>query len=336
MKKSLVAALGAVLLSFGHAAAQPVVIKMATVVPEGSTWHQALREMAEEWKTLSGGRVEVRLYPGSVAGDDADVIRKIRLGALQAGLLTTAGVSAVDRSVYALQVPMLYRTDAETDYALEKLAPRIEGALEQKGFVVLGWTYGGWVRFFTKTAVKGPEDLKKLKMFAWAGDNEAVEVWKGAGFNPVPLPSTEISTAIQTGLVQAIPTTPAAAVIFQWFNHAKHMTDVKWAPLVGAMLVGKTAWERIPADLRPKLEGSGRKATARIQADIRMSAERDVEAMKKRGLTVVPVDPATEALWRQTAEAAYPKIRGPIVPADAFDEARRLVEELRKKAPASK
>lgn len=335
MKTTVLAALAAALL-VRPAAAQPVVVKMATVVPEGSTWHQVLREMAEEWKTISGGKVEVRLYPGSVAGDDADVIRKIRLGTLQAGLLTTAGVSAVDRSVYALQVPMLYRSEAETDYVLQKLAPKIEGALEQKGFVVLGWADGGWVRFFTKTAVRSPDDLKSLKMFTWAGDNEAVEVWKGAGFNPVPLPSTEISTAIQTGLVQAVPTTPAAAVIFQWFNHAKYMTDVKWAMLLGAMMIGKPAWERIPADLRPKLQDAARKATARIQDDIRRSAVRDVEAMTKRGLTVVPVDAGAEALWRKTAETAYPRIRGPIIPADAFDEARRLVEEYRKKAPAAK
>lgn len=316
-------------------AAQPVVVKMATLAPEGSSWHLILKEMGDKWKTLSGGKVELRLYPGSVAGDDADVVRKMRLGSLNAGLLTSVGLANVDRSVYALQVPMLYASYEEVDAVLAKMSPKLEANLEAKGFVVLNWADAGWVRFFTKTAVKTPDDLKALKLFAWAGDNEAIEIWKGAGFQPVPLPSTEISTALQTGLVTALPTTPQAAVILQWYNHAKFMTDVKWALLLGATVVNKATWEKIPADLRPQLLAAARDAGARLKDEIRKAGERDVEAMKKRGLVVIQVDAKTEALWRAAAEKAYPKIRGTIVPADAFDEARKLLAEYRSQHPAS-
>jgi hypothetical protein len=60
------------------------------------------------------------------------------------------------------------------------------------------------------------------------------------------------------------------------------------------------------------------------------------EAMKKRGLTVVPVDAKTRAEWLQTAESFYPKIRGPIVPAAAFDQALKLRDELRAAKAAHK
>ena len=58
--------------------------------------------------------------------------------------------------------------------------------------------------------------------------------------------------------------------------------------------------------------------------------------MKKNGLTVVPVDAATRELWRKTAEATYPSVRGTIVPADAFDEPAYRDDTRKQKAAAKK
>jgi len=326
------AAILAILLILpARADAQPVLVKIATLAPEGSSFHLILKEMGEAWKSASGGRVALRIYPGMVAGDDADVVRKMRLGTLNAGLLTSVGISNIDPSVFALQVPMMYGSYEEVYYVLEKLGPRLEAALLQKGFVVLNWADAGWVRFFTKTPVATPDDLKPLKLFTWAGDEEATEIWKDAGFHPVPLPSTEISTALQTGLVTALATTPQAAVILQWYNRAKNMTDVKWALLLGATVISKSTWEKIPADVRPALLSSSREAGRRLREESRKGSDRDIQAMKKRGLRVISVDAKTEALWRTAAEAAYPRIRGGLVPADAFDEAKKHLAEYRKR-----
>lgn len=306
-----------------------VLVKMATLAPDGSTYHLILKEMAEKWKTATNGRVTVRLYPGSVAGDDTDVVRKMRLGSLNAGLLTSAGVAAVDRSVMALQVPMLYASYEEVDHVLSVYGPKLEAALAAKGFVVLNWADAGWVRFFTKSPVRTPDDLKPLKLFAWGNDTDYIEIWKDAGFNPVPLPSTEISTALQTGLVAALPTTPQAAVLLQWYQHAKNMTDVKWALLLGATLISKSTWDKVSPEDQKAIRAAAAEAGARLRAESRASEERDVAAMRKRGLNVVTVDADALARWRTAAEAAYPKARGKVVPEAAFDEARRILADYR-------
>ncbi len=314
----------------GSARAQVVTIKMATLVPDGSSWHQILKETADKWKTLSGGRVVVRLYPGGVAGDDPDVVRKMRLGTLNAGVLTSVGVAEIDKSVYALGIPMMFASYDELYYVLEKMRPRLEASLDAKGFVVLNWADGGWVHFFTQKPAPTPDSLKGLKLFSWAGDTEAVEIWKSAGFNPVPLPSTELATALQTGLVTALPAPPQVAVISQFNKYATNMTDLKWQLLLGATVISKATWEKIPADLRPALLDAAREAGARLQSEVRASGDRDVDAMKKRGLNVVAVDEKTRVLWQKVAESMYPRIRGPIVPADAFDEALKYRDEYRK------
>ena len=328
--------MAAALLLAAAAEAQTVVVKMATLVPDGSSWHQILKETADKWRTLSGGRVVVRLYPGGVAGDDPDVVRKMRLGTLNAGVLTSVGVAEIDKAVYALGIPMMYASYDEVYYVLEKMRPRLEGQLETKGFVVLNWADGGWVRFFSQKPVAVPDDLKPLKLFSWAGDNDSVEIWRAAGFNPIPLPSTEIATALQTGLVNALGAPPQVAVITQYYNHARNMTDLQWQLLLGATIVSKATWETIPADLRPALLESAREGGRRLQAEIRSSGDKDVEAMKKRGLNVIAVDARAREAWRKTAEGMYPRIRGTIVPADAFDEALRYRDEYRKQQGGSR
>lgn len=310
--------------------AQKVTLKMATLVPQGSAWHTSLQELAQNWQKLSGGAVTLRLYPGGVAGDDGDVVRKMRLGTLDAGLLATAGMVDIDRSVLALAIPMAYRDYAELDAVAEKLTPELERIFLERGFVVLAWADGGWVHFFAKSPVRTPDDLKGMKLFTWGGDTPAVEMWKAAGFNPVPLPATEISTALQTGLVNALPTTPQAAVLLQWFTHAPFMTDVKWAVLLGGIVVTKKAWEKVPAEHRPALLAAARDTARALRDSTRRAAAADIEAMRKRGLTVVHLDGAAEAAWRAAAEAAYPRVREVFVPAAAFDLAMRHREEVRR------
>ena len=162
----------------------PILVRMATLVPDGSSWHLILKEAADKWKQVSGGRVTVRLFPGGVAGDDPDVVRKMRLGTLNAGVLTSVGVAEIDKSVYAMGIPLMYDSYDEVYWVHEKMRPRLEASLEAKGFVVLNWADGGWVHFFTKKPVAVPDDLRKLKLFTWAGDAESVEVWRSAGLQP--------------------------------------------------------------------------------------------------------------------------------------------------------
>src|SRR5258708_36563648 len=130
-------AVAAVIVSGGPVGAQPVLVKMATLVPDGSSWQLILKETGDKWRTLSNGSVTVRLYAGGVAGDDPDVVRKMRLGTLNAGVLTSVGVAEIDKSVYALGVPMMYDSYEEGYYALDKMRPRLESSLEAKGFVAL-------------------------------------------------------------------------------------------------------------------------------------------------------------------------------------------------------
>ncbi len=311
------------------AAAPEMLIKMGTSAPEGSSWHQIIQEMGERWKQAPGGGVTLRLYPGGVLGDEPDLVRKMRVGQIQAAALTAVGLSHIDPSVAALQIPMMFRSYDELDFVRERLRPMLEKRLEEKDFVVLNWGDAGWVMFFAKERFATPDDLKRMKLFVWAGDNDAVEIWKASGFHPVPLATTDIMPGLQSGLINAFDTTPLLALASQWFGLAPHLLDLKWSPLVGATVVTRKAWQGVPAEARPFLLKTAAEAGERLRSDIRAANDQAIVAMKKRGLTIVPLTPEAEGAWRKAAEAAYPKIRGPIVPAGMFDEVQRLRDEYR-------
>jgi TRAP-type C4-dicarboxylate transport system substrate-binding protein len=295
-----------------------------------------LKEVADRWAKISNGRVRVIFYGGGTKGDDPEVVQAIRLGELQGALLTSVGVAEIEKSVYAISIPMAYDSYEEVYSVLERMRPRLEAAMEARGFVVLNWADAGWIRFFTTKPVATPDDLKRLKLFQWAGDPKSLEIWKAAGFNPRPAASSDLPTGLSTGLFEACSMSPQVAQIGRYYEKAKFMTDVNWALLLGATVINRDTWARVPADIKPALLKAMQEAGNRLQADIRQSAEKDVAAMKSAGLTVVPVDARTKELWRKTAESAYGRVRGDFVPADAFDEAMRYRDEFRKQRAAPK
>ncbi|MCS7316319.1 MAG: TRAP transporter substrate-binding protein DctP [Bryobacterales bacterium] len=316
-------------LTVSPAAAQTLLVKMGTVAPEGSPWHQILQQMGQQWQKISAGKVTLRIYPGGVLGDEPDMITKMRIGQLQAVAISGSGLSRLEPAVACLQIPMMIESYEELDYVRDRIAPRLEKLLDEKGYVVLNWGDAGWVHFFTKTPARRLDDIRKMKLFTMAGDAEALELYQSAGFRPVPLATTDMMPALQTGLIEAFDVPPLLAMLNQWFGLARNMIDLKWAPLVGGTIVSKKTWERIPDSLRPALLEAARSAGLRLRGEIRKLGDDAVLEMKKRGLNVITLDAATMAEWRREVEEAYPKLRGRLVPAELFDEVRRLRDEFR-------
>src|SRR5216110_2538204 len=114
-------------------------IKLATVVPEGSIWDKNLKQMADEWKQATGGRVTVTVFGGASQGDEATVLRKMRLDALQAAAFTAVGLGSIDAAFNVFDVPFFFESYDELNYVTAKLTPPIRKRIESKGFVLLNW-----------------------------------------------------------------------------------------------------------------------------------------------------------------------------------------------------
>ncbi len=324
MKKTLVAAVLVFLAA--PAAAQQVQIKLGTLAPNGSTWHELLKEMAERWSQASNGSVKLRIYAGGTQGNEGEMIRKMAVGQLQGAAVTTVGLHDIAAEPQALTVPLMFDSAAELQKALPVLEPRLDALLEKKGYVPLTWGAIGAIKLFCTRPMKTPADAAGAKIFAWEGDPASVKAWKAAGFNPVVLSSTDVITSLQTGMIECIPNVPLYVLTARLFEKAPYMIDVNWGWLVGATVVRKDAWDKVPADLRPKLLAIAKELGHKVDAEVAKLNTEAVAAMEKQGLKVVKVDPGP---WRATAEKSWPVVRGEVVPAAFFDEVKALRDAQR-------
>ncbi len=318
-----------------RAAEKTIRLKLGTLAPAGTSYHKSLQAMGEKWRKESGGAVQLVIFPGGTQGSEADMVGLMQTGNLDAGMLTTGGLSEIDPGVLATQVmPLFFHNLDELDYVTEKLRPQLDARLLAKGYVVLFWSDSGWVRLFSKSPVLHPDDLRKLKVFSGADSPAAYDVWKASGFNPVSLDSTGIPQGLLSGTISAVPTVPIFALAGQLDSQVKYMLELNWGPLVGAAVVHKKAWDRIPADMREALLKIAAETGRQVKAAGRAESNAAVAALVKRGLKVHPVTPELEAEWRAVIDKAQDLIRGKVIPADLFDEASRFVKEYRTAAGA--
>ena len=304
-------------------------IRLGTLAPQGTSYHRILQEMGEGWRDATGGRVQLTVYAGTM-GSEAELVRRMRLGQLQAATLTAVGLELIDPAVSALQkMPMMFRSLDEFEYVRTRLEPMLAERLAERGFVVLYWSDVGWIRYFSRNASVTPDEFKRLKIFVTAGDPDQFDLMRDAGYQPVSLEWSDALTALQTGMVDAIPTIPYFALAMQFNTVANYMLEINWSPLVGATIVSREVWERLPSETREAMSSATETAGRQFRARGRAENVEATEAMRSRGLTVLPLPQEAETAWRRMAEELYPHIRGNMVPEDMYDEVIRLVEQFR-------
>lgn len=305
-------------------------LRIGTLAPKNSLYHRQLMALGEAWRTAQGGHGKYLVYPDGSQGGETDMVRRMRIGQLQGGLLSVVGLREIEPSIAALQnMPMMLKSWDEVDYVREKMRPAMEKKFLEKGFVVLAWGDAGWVRFFSKEPAFGPNDFKKMKFFAWGAEADQQEIMKSLGYTPVPLETADILPAIQTGMINAVPSTPYFALATQIYTTANNMLDMNWAPVVGALIITRKAWDELTPEGQVAVREAGAKAGVQLRAKARQEVDEAVDAMKKRGLTVNQPNAAQIKEWNTLADGLYPRIRGKLVPAEQVDEVVRHLKDFR-------
>src|SRR5688572_14344931 len=184
-------------------------LKIATLAPDGSAWMRELRVAAAEVKAATGGRVEFKFYPGGVMGSDQVVLRKMKLGQLQGGVLTASELSLVypDAPVYSL--PFLFEDWDEVARVRAQVDPLLARGFEQHGIRMLGVTTIGFAYFMGAKPIATQEDWQHLKLWTPANDKIAARVFDLADVDPVPLSIGDVFTGLQTGMIDTVANTPA-------------------------------------------------------------------------------------------------------------------------------
>ena len=309
----------ALLASPALLAAQRANLRLGTILPANSVWDRALKQMASDWREATGGRVRVQVR--GTTGDEATIIRRMRLNNPQVAALTLPGLTEIDPAFNVFGIPFFFASDAEAAHVLETLTPLYRAALAEHGLVLLGWGHGGWAHIFSARPIGGLADLQAAKLFTSAGDDGMVQWYKENGFQPVPLELTDVLMGLNTGLIDAYPSPPYGALVFQWYRQTPHMLDVPLSPVFGATVMTERAWNGIGEADRDALLAAAADTQAFLFEEVPRQDREAVAEMQQRGLTVSTVAEAEVALLRALVDTLTATWRGDRVPADLYDAA---------------
>lgn len=321
---------------FSTTAFSKLEIKLAILAPEGSAWVNSLRAIDQELREKTGGEVSFKLYPGGTAGDEKDVIRKMKIGQLNAAGFTGNGLGEVLPMVRILELPMLFRDNKEVDFITSRLRDRFDKAFLTKGKVLLGWAEAGYVYVFSKTPIASMNDMgRKIKMWVWENDRLAQETFKAFKVSPIPLALTDVKSSLHTELINAFYSSPLGAVAFQWFNEVKYMTQFPIVNATGALLINKKTYDKLSAKHQALLKEISQKHLKSLVKETREANNQSIDEFRKtekrkKGITLIPVDPkeqihllnASKTVWDLLADDMYPRA--------LLEETKTLLAEYRK------
>lgn len=315
----LIAALALVLAPVVLFAQRPTTIRLGSILPPSSTWDTALRQMAVEWKDETEGRVELRVRGG--ATDEGTLARRLKRGNPQAAVFGLPG--EIHDAFNVLNIPFFYESDEEVFHVVEKLTPTFERVLAEEGFVLLNWGHTGWAHFFSAERVESLDDLKGTKLFTSAGDERMLRWYRENGFDPEPLEVTDVILGLNTDLINAYPSPPYVALLFQWYRATPFMLDVPLAPVLGITVVAERTWNGISDEDQRTLRASAKRLERKLVENVPAQDRTAVAQMQERGLTVVELDEAATTSFREIADELTASWRGNMIPADVYDQALR-------------
>ncbi len=291
MRFSVKLALGLVLCLVGGLAAAAT-LKIATVAPDGTAWMREMRAAGDAIKQKTNARVELKFYPGGVMGDDATVLRKIRIGQLQGGAFTGGEASAISRDAQVYSLPFLFRSDAEIERVRQRLDPLLKQEFAKAGFELLGISGGGFAYLLSTRDIRTNEDLKGAKVWVPQGDAIAELAFKTGGISPIPLPLADVYTSLQTGLIDTGANTPAGAIAFQWHTRMKYMIDLPLSYVMGLLVVDKKPFDKLDVADARVVEQEFAAAFARLEQINRDDNLAARTALEKQGIQVIEPDAA--------------------------------------------
>ena len=306
-------------------------IRFATVAPEGSTWMNIMKEYDAAIRKESNGELGFKMYSGGVAGDEKDVIRKIRLGQYHAAGFTGVGMGEISKKVRVLDAPFLFKTYDEIDYIYNQFDNELRESFLENGFVLLGWAEVGFVYVFTNIKINNPNDLKNVKMWVWQGDPVAESAFKAVGVTPIPLALTDVFTSLQTGLINGFYTSPLAGISMQWFTKAKFILDVPLANSAGSILIAKSMWDKIPENLREILLKNGKSYMRKLTELSRQDNEKSLSIMQQKGLTLVRPEPKVAEEYETIGLHARKSLAGNVIPGDLVTRIETSLKEYKSK-----
>jgi len=271
----------------------------------GATVGYTIRDRV--WKE-SNGRLYVDYRPMSQLGGEKDVLRKLKMGAVQGMLCSSVMAPNVSPRLGIVNLPFLIDSFAKLEKfrQSEELFHEYGQDAERKGIIVADFTGYGSYGWATKTPVKSLEDARR-QLFRIAQAPVNVDLYKAWGIQFTVMPWPDVPQALQTGVITGLDHTPIVCNITKKFNIAKGYTNINYAQGLYIHLINKRWFNKLPKDLQQILSRAIKEESQKVRRLTEQQQDDQIAAAKKNGVVFSDLPPAERAKLVELAEPVVQK-----------------------------
>ncbi len=301
-------------------------IRIATLAPRDTDLTRGFVRIDRALRQATGEGWGIQLYPSGIAGDEKDVIRKMRVGQMDGSIITDTGLGQIVREVNVLSSPGVIESYTELERVQAAMQKEWNGTFDKEGWKLVAWGETGQYRYFSKAPVRNPKDLKGMRPWLWPDSHVMKEIYRVVGANGVPLQVPEVYGALQTGMIDALISTAIATVALQWHTKLNHVTKRTHGVLTGAMIMSKAKYDSIPPEVRATLEEQIKKNTEGDAKNIRKDDEKAYSKLLERGYTATEYTPEGEKAYKEMAKAVRDRLVGRVYAKELLERVMKIAK----------
>lgn len=283
--------------------------KIATLAPGGSSWMTHMQSAAEEIKQRTNNRVIFRFYPGGIMGDDDAVLKKMRIGQLHGGAMTSGSVAKFFPDIQIYSLPLAFKTFDEVDYVRKHMDQMIIDGLDKNGITTFGLSEGGLAFAMSNTPITKVTDLQARKIWTPSNNKPALLALQAFNVAPIPLGIGDVLAGLQSNLIDTIATSPIGAIALQWHTQVKYITEMPMLYIYALLAIDKNEFTSLQKNDQKVVTDIMTAAFILIGKQNREDNLSAYEALKNQGISYIKPDSEELKDWDEAARSATESIR---------------------------
>ncbi len=290
---------------------------------------ETLARARTEIRAATEGRVRLRLYPSGIMGEERDVLFKIRARQLDGGGFMGAGIARICPDAQALMLPVLFDSHEEADAVLAGMSDFLARQSRENGFVALGWTEVGFAYLLSTVPVRGLADLRGARPWATSEEGMLRDFFSAARVHAIPVPVTDVLTALQTGSIQTVFSPPLGAVAMQWHTRVRYRNDMPLSYSFGGVFVAERSWRRIAEEDRDVIHEIFGRLTSELTRTVRERNQEALEVMEAQGVETLSSSPEEREAFVSISRETVNNLVGRVFSEEAWTRMQRILGDMR-------
>ena len=299
------------LLSPAHAAdIKDRTIKIGIGLGADHPQGQSVTKFAEIVGQKSGGKIKVRLFAGGTLGNDVTMISALQGGTQEMTIPDTStlvGISGL-KDFGLINLPFLIQSGQEADALLDgPFGQKLMAKLPEKALIGFGFWENGFRQVTnSRRPITKAEDFAGLKLRV-IQNPLFIDTFRELGANAVPMPYTEVYTALETKTIDGQENPLATILASKFYEVQKYAVQSNHIYSVWAFLMSKRFWDRLTPDEQALITEAAKEAQDFERKTIRAFELTALDELKSKGVEFSTLPEAEVAKLREKTKVVREK-----------------------------